>query len=737
MIKLVEALNNFVPAMSQQPKNIIRCAAAIFFLTAPAFCQAQKKFNDTATIREIVVTATRTQKSIGDIPVPVQVISKKFIQQTGSQKLIDILQQQAGLVLADNPLGQALQGYPNPFGSGIQLQGLDPAYTLILLDGEPLTGRNAGILNLGRVAVGNIRQIEIVKGPATSLYGSDALAGVINIITEKPKSNAAQLQLHGASHNTFGFTLSGSIKKNRSALQLFANRYSSSGYDLDKDIYGKTVDPYHNYSFAAKWIFDISDRTQLTSSARLFTQKQFNNYLVYTSAQPQTVEGSTNESDWSISNQLSHRFAKNMNLIGRLYATGYQDNADVFLQKDGSLYDRSHLHQFLLKPELQVELGAKPNQLLIAGLGYNYETIDASRYASAKQLNAYYCFVQKEWLPLKGLNITAGARLDKHSLYKLQFNPKLAMAYKAARKLTIIASVGTGFKAPDFRQQFLSFTNSLIGYTLLGADELNNGLIKLQQQGQIDASINLAPYLTDHTLLPEKSIGTNIGIRYNPGSSTEINAAVFRNDINHLIDRYNLPFTKTNNQSIYSYINVNRVYTQGFDLNICQKLYRLFTINAGYQYLDAKDKDVVDQLKQGKIVKRDPVTYQSAYVTKKEYGGLFNRSKHTANLQLAYANPHHWLSGSVRAIYRGRFGYSDINGDNILDDDREYVKGYVLLNAAIGAGFKNGIALQAGVDNIMNHLDKDKLPNLSGRSFFVNCNFELEKIFKKNKTTQL
>ena len=79
-------------------------------MIVPAGVSAQRKFNDTATIKEIVVTATRTVKSIGDIPVPVQVISRKFIQQTGSQKLIDILQQQTGLVLADNPLGQALQG---------------------------------------------------------------------------------------------------------------------------------------------------------------------------------------------------------------------------------------------------------------------------------------------------------------------------------------------------------------------------------------------------------------------------------------------------------------------------------------------------------------------------------------------------------------------------------------------------------------------------------------------------
>ncbi len=719
--------------MRKGSKNIIVTITTAAFILLQFSVFSQKKFNDTSIIQEVVVTATRTEKSIGDIPVPIQVISKKFIQQTGSQKLIDILQQQTGLVLADNPLGQALQGYPNPFGSGIQLQGLDPAYTLILLDGEPLTGRNAGILNLGRIAVGNIQQIEIIKGPATSLYGSDALAGVINIITEKPKDNIASIQVHRASNNTWGFTSNNTIKKNKTVLQLFANRYSSSGYDLDKTVYGKTVDPYRNYSFAVKLFYDINARTQLQSSARIFTQKQFNNYLVYTGSQPGTVDGSTDESDWSLNNQLSHRFSKKVKLVSRLYVTGYQDNATVFLQKNDSLFDKSFLHQFLLKPEWQFELGEKQNEQFITGLGYNYEAIDASRYAAEKRFNSFYIFSQKEWHPVTHLNITLGARLDKNSLYKAQFNPKLAIAFKPLQKLTLIASVGSGFKAPDFRQQFLYFTNSLVGYTLLGASELNNGLLQLKQQGQIDASVDITPYLTDHTLLPERSVGTNIGFRLKPGNNTMINSGVFRNDIINLIDRYNLPFTKTNNQSIYSYANVNRVFTQGFDFSISQKLLDVFTLNAGYQYLEAKDKDVIERIRENKIVKRDPVTFTSTYVSSSEYGGLFNRSKHSANLQLMYSNKQHWLNGSIRAVYRGRFGYSDINGDNILDDDREYVKGYLLLNSSVSIAFKNGLQLQTGSDNILNHLDKDKLPNLSGRTFFVNCNLNLQKFFAKNK----
>ncbi len=690
---------------------------------------ADTSFNKPKTIEEVIVTTTRTEKSIGDIPVPIHVISKKFIQHTGSQKLIDILQQQTGLVLADNPLGQSLQGYPNPFGSGIQMQGLDPAYTLILMDGEPLTGRNAGILNLGRIAIGNIQQIEIIKGPATSLYGSDALAGVINIITEKPKGNATTVQLNQASNNTWGFTANQTFKKNKTALQLFANRYSSSGYDLDKSIFGKTVDPFHNFSFAAKLLYDLNTKTQWQSSARLFTQKQVNNYLVYTGSQPAEVDGNSKETDWGFNNQLFHQLSKKVKFISRLYITGYQNNAEVFLQSNKQLFDKSYMQQLLVKPEIQVEVGEKINRKLIAGMGYYYETIEANRYPEKNNFNAFYLFAQKEWLLNNTLNITVGGRLDKHSLYNLQFNPKLALGYKATPNLTLTGSIGTGFKAPDFRQQFLLFTNSLVGYTLLGVNELSNGLLQLQQQGQIDQSVNITPYLGDHSLSPETSVGINLGSRYNLHNKTNFTINLFRNDINNLIDRYNLPFTKTNGQAIFSYVNINKVFTQGFDMNISHAINKNFNMVAGYQYLDAKDKDVLEKIKNAQIVKRDPVTFISSYVTKTEYGGLFNRSKHTANLQLFYTTKETGWGANIRANYRGRFGFSDINGDNILDDDQEYVKGYALINAAISKSFKKGFEVQIGAENLLNHKDRDRLPNLPGITYLININMNMQQLF--------
>jgi len=158
-------------------KKSLHIILFLFFFSPEIFAQKHGRDSVPKVLDEVIVTATRTENKVSNIPLPVEVISAKNIQRSGSQKLLDILQMQTGLVVANNPLGTSLQGYPNPFGEGIQMQGLDPAYTLILVDGEPLVGRNAGILNLGRIAIGNIKQIEIIKGPATCLYGSDALAG--------------------------------------------------------------------------------------------------------------------------------------------------------------------------------------------------------------------------------------------------------------------------------------------------------------------------------------------------------------------------------------------------------------------------------------------------------------------------------------------------------------------------------------------------------------------------------
>lgn len=702
----------------------------LFSISFPSIAQMSRDSSG-SILNEIVVTGTRTENKISNVPLPIQVISSENIKLSGVQRLIDILQMQSGLVIANNPLGTALKGYPNPFGDGIQMQGLDPAYTLILVDGEPLVGRNAGILNIGRIAVGNIKQIEIVRGPATCLYGSDALAGVINIITEDPVKNSADFGVHYGTNNTLGLTASAVIKQKKTALELFVNRYSSDGYDLDKSIYGKTIDPFRDYSVNAKFTYDINPKNKLTLSARLFTETQFNNYLIYPKTEPEVVTGTTVETDKSLFARLNHKTSESLNYTASVYATSYDNNASAFLTKPDSLYERIQLAEWLVRPEIQVNIGKDPSSLFITGAGYNFEHLNSTRYSSVNGLDSWYVFAQKQ-LPWKErTNVIMGARFDKNLSFAGQFSPKIAIAYKLKPKFILKGSIGGGFKAPDFRQRFLNFSNSLIGYTLLGANELAHGLEALQKSGQIDPDIDVTPYLKKPDLRPEKSIGINAGFDYTIDSKAVLKANFFRNDISNLIEYYNLPFTKTNNQSIYSYTNLNKVFTQGIEANFSYKINKNFSFNVGYQYLIAKDKQVLHDIKEGKLYKRDPMTHITSPITKNDYKGLYNRSSHTANLKFRYQNIPNKINAFLTAKYRGTYGFNGLNnfqnGTGIYTDERETVKGFTLLSATVSKQIIPRLDIQAGVENVLNYTNKLLMPNIYGRKYFINLNLKLEK----------
>ncbi|HEY6063267.1 MAG TPA: TonB-dependent receptor plug domain-containing protein, partial [Chitinophagaceae bacterium] len=312
-------------------------------------------FNAERSLSEVLITANRSERKLGNIAVPVQLISQKTIRQTGSLRLQDILQEQTGLVIVNSSLGSALNGYPNPFGQGVQMLGLDPAYTLILLDGEPLIGRNGGILKLGRLSTGNIKQIEIVKGPSSSLYGSEAMAGVINIITLPPQKENASFQLHHATNNTWGTGLSYGNRFHKTGVQFFINRYSSSGYDLDKSIYGKTMDPWRDWSGQVKITHDFSNKLQLLISARGFDSKQNNDYRILWQGQNAVAKGYTSEKDQSGFLQVRWQMKRDRKFYYRIFYDHYRNNSFVNLDKTTIRFDETSFNQSILKPELQYE----------------------------------------------------------------------------------------------------------------------------------------------------------------------------------------------------------------------------------------------------------------------------------------------------------------------------------------------------------------------------------------------
>ncbi len=706
----------------------------LFSIPVQIFAQ-QKFFTDTlmGASDPIVVTANRSERKLSNTAVPTILISKNTINKTGSLKLQDILQEHTGIILVNSTLGTSLNGYPNPFGQGVQMLGLDPAYTAILLDGEPLVGRNAGILKLGRIATGNIKQIEIVKGPSSSLYGSEAMAGVINILTETPISEKLSVQVQHASNNTWGSTIAYTNKHHKTGIQFFLNRLSSNGYDLDPLLYGKTVDPFKDWNGQLKITHEISNNLQLLVSLRNHDSNQDNNYQILYQNTPAIAKGFTTETERSAYTQLKWMTAPNTRIYFRTFFDQYTNHSFVNLEITSIRFDETSFNQSVLKPEIQFEKTVPEKSVYVAGIGTNLEMINASRYAGKQQLATLYTFTQKEWYLLqKKLTLIAGARLDKRTDFNMHLSPRIAVAYKPNSNWKFTASAGWGFKAPDFRHMYLNFYNAQIGYSLLGNNSLGAELQSLQQQGLLQSGAAIANYTTTIPLLPESSFGWHVGASYHTKKITAEWGA-FRNDIKNLIDVYTLPFKRSNGLPIYSYKNIGSVYTEGIEMDAKYQINQHWSLSGGYQFLLAKDKQVLAQISNGQLYKRDPITYQTSLVNKQTYFGLANRSKHSANGKILYENIANGYDAYLRAIYRGKFGFMDVNGNNIIDDNREMTPGYWLLNMASSKSISKAFRVQIGIEDILNYTNALQLPNIAGRTFFININYSIQHNSKNQK----
>lgn len=409
----------------------------------------------------------------------------------------------------------------------------------------------------------------------------------------------------------------------------------------------------------------------------------------------------------------------------RSYWSQYQTQSDLFDIKTDTAYDDAFFRQSLWKEELQSENILDSHQILTLGAGFTRENVVATRYDSKKILSNYFLYAQHEWHPDARWNVLTGLRYDMPSTYHSQLSPKIAAQYKWNRHWSFQGSVGMGYRAPDFRQLYLSFSNPIVGYSVLGTKEVESGLAKMQQQGQI-AQIYIQPDKTDADLKPESAVAYNLGGTYAGNAGWKVHLNFFRNDIKDLIDTRTIAM-KTNGQPIYSYYNVHRVFTQGMETDATLPLLsKSLVISGGYQFLIARDKQVVKDIRNGKSFLRDPETGETRKMTMEDYGGLFNRSRHNFNLKVYYTRGT-W-SVNTRLVYRSRFGFADLNGDNILNADNEYAPGYALFNLDIGKTFwSDKLNVQAGVKDLFNYKDPEHLSYVPGRTWYVSASIHLFK----------
>lgn len=672
------------------------------------FTQAVEEKKDSIRsekLDEVVITATRTKRLLSSLPMPVQLISKIDIQQSNSLRLSDILNEQSGLITIPDFGG----------GEGIQLQGLDSQYTLIMIDGVPFIGRIAGTLDLNRITVGNIKQIEIVKGASSSLYGSEALGGVINIITENPKHGfTGDVNYRTGSYATNDISASASSKKEKIGFTTFINRFSSDGFDLVENDNFNTVEPFVNYTLNSKITYHFSGTTNLVFSGRYYTQNQDN-------IASSNLRGESEINEWNTRLKITHKHSKKWLSHLELYATRYK--ADEYLNNvDGSVFSRSFFNQFFARPEFRSNLDIKEN-LLTLGFGTTHESLERSFFSTSPVFNSPYIFVQYDINPSKKWNLIVGARYDNHSDYQSQFSPKFAFNYKIHQQVDIKGTVGYGFKAPDFRQLYFDFTNSTVGYTVLGYNAVSSALPVLESQGQI-TTIFIPISEFQVPLRPESSVSINLGTNYKMSSKFLTSVNLFRNHINHLIDTRVIA-RKTNGQNVFSYYNVNKVYTQGLEFNSSWRPSDRWRIAFGYQLLYAKDRDVERAFKAGEVYARLTPSSPSFQLKKSHYFGLFNRSRHMANIKVFFDIPTSNTDMNIRITYRSKYGLLDSNANSYLDDFDTFVDAYMVTDFAVNQTLFKNYQLGLGIDNAFNFTDPQNISNIAGRILYGKLNIQL------------
>lgn len=686
---------------------------------------------DTIRMAEVMVTATRTEKKLHAIPMPVLLVKSQEIRLCGSSRLQDILSEQIGL----NVVPQI-----NGFGSGIQLQGLNPDYTLIMMDGEPMVGRLTGNLELNRFSLGNIKQIEIVKGPSSSLYGSEALGGVINMVSAAAVQDKIWMDVRYSTYQTLDASMQLQFVKNHFSLNTFANHYRTDGFDLFPQTYGQVVSPYHNTTVQLKPKFEFGKGHVVSLNARWFDEVQENRYQVVSGSDSFRVEGKAFVNDWSLHPSLKLKIRDGMILNMNYYWTQYETKTNLFQLSDQDLYYVDTFSQVFQKPELLFHWDPTAAHKITLGGGYNFEQVKTSRYGDTdnKNQNSRFVFLQHEWSPNERWNVVTGLRYDRNSVYGFQWSPKFAAQYKATSYLSFKASFGTGFKAPDFRYLYLNFKNAAAGYSVFGTEQLLVQLQYLEQQGES------LQYFKDpktiQTLDAERSMAYNVGARYDifPNWNLEVN--FFRNDLEGLIE--SIPVAGTRDlRTIYSYENLKQAYTQGLEWTIRFATPSGWSWQWSNQWLTAKDKNVEEMIQNGEVFGRDPDTKITYRIQANDYFGLYNRSRWNSTMRFFYNPVKGPWDASFRVNYKSKFGIqnaagsvqgvnrpsSDLNSNTILDRYDRYVNAYFLLNASIGWHAGSTWYLQAGVDNLLNFTDALNQPHIPGRLFFIRLNFKLSK----------
>lgn len=647
------------------------------------------------TIDPVSITGTLSPKTASQSPYLIDVISKFTIQKMAAQNLGDVLQNQSNIQMNQDAI----------LGNSIQLQGLGGQNVKILINGVPMIGRLNGNLDISQIPMSNVERIEIIEGPMSVIYGSDAIGGIINVITKKPlrqkKSITANTYFDGVGNKNFDANIQLGNFKNSSkwSASVDGGRHFFEGRDFDLstrqlDWKPKTkvfggINLIRNSSRSTQTIrlngFNEKMTDRSNAEYNLISVTGYNNYF------------STSRYDFSIISdfligknskiQLQNsfnEFRRTKTMVHRDLVTGYEivtgpEDQDTTVNRAINMRGMFSTNN------------TKKTVEWLTGYEFNHETILTKRVQNTSGLSDFSVYGTVDWTIIKNLQLKPSLRviynsqfgqnpfpgITANSLKLAPLIPSLQIKYAITPRLTFRGSYARGFRSPSIKELYFLFVD--INHNVQGNPEL-----KTETAHNFIASFDYRHKLSNKSYALFK-------------------ASLFKN---HVFNQIQLALIdlKTN---LYQYINIGKMFSQGVTSQL----------ELNFNNLNAK---LTNSIISNQSLTSESSNWSSWNLVQTGLNGSYLINKIGLQCQMF-------------TRFTSKTKGFDQNGNTYE------IGSYYLTDISLSKPIKNGkLEVQVGCKNIFNvrqiastapatgvHSSGGPLNITPGRSFFINCRVNL------------
>lgn len=652
---------------------------------------------------EVVVTATRTENDVKKVPASTQVITQEDIKRGGATSVRNALSMYANIFQKSKVRGG---------GHDIIIRGMETKHSLVMVNGRRISNEAdasglGNAMSLDRININDVEKIEIVRGPSSALYGSEAMGGVLNIITKPSKEQTLLTGLEHTSEDTshwwhadtgrignFSMTLDARFNKiNRSMLDTAtesdpygtAQTYNASlNYYVNDHSYVNAYMDYYSQHLKTDTGTPTMKPITLTTSRGMSLSGQAMLEGTGSKAYKQknygiSWNGKTDKNDWQIQAYMSKfnwSTTSNTKVLGSIPPAGMEGMFNFLLQKKNT-YDFNHDEHNMwaiegrdslrVNDHHRVTFGAEyvKDKVAGTGLGSNGDGVHSitengkTKSSSEKTLSSYAAYLQDE-IEYGKWFIVPAIRYDHHSAYGSHTSPKIGVTYNATDHFRIKANYGDGFKAPSVSQLYYDLDM-----------EMGRG--------------NWVHLTGNPNLKPEKSKSWDLGVEAEFGKGYG-SLTYFDNDVDNLIT--SIPKGKdSNGHNLHRYENVNKARIKGLENTLGYRFNDTLEFKVTSTLLDAKDtsagKDLTQRAKLSQI-------YQLIYDDHKDTG---------------------WS-----AVLWNQLDYKFVTG-KVWDGGESVKKSYSLTNFSLTRKVNKDTRVYGSVQNIFDKKDEDC--DLDGRFWSI------------------